>query len=87
MKAEKSLFNDACHICLFIVVLVKNHTTKDIGNLLLPLNALLFLINSKGYFYTHYSIDRTVHTMAFCIPVMGLCLELKMPNIRSTDEV
>ena len=51
----------------------------------LPPHRLLFSISSKGSFYMHFSIDRTVHTTAFDKPVVDHWLERKIANISSSS--
>ena len=54
--------------------MVKDHSDSERGNLLPP-HGLLFLINSKGFFYMHHPTDRIVHTTAFVTPVVKRWLE------------
>ena len=49
--------------------MVKDHSDSERGNPLPP-HGLLFLINSKNYFYMHNPIDRIAHTTAFVTPVV-----------------
>ena len=58
--------------------MVKDSTDNERGNLLLPLNGLLFLISIKGIFYMHHPTDMIVHTMAFITPVLDHWLEQKI---------
>ena len=47
------------------IIMVKDHSYSQTGNLLLPLHGLLFSINSKGSFICNIPIERIAHTMAF----------------------
>ena len=40
-----------------------------------PLHWLLFLISSKGLFYTHHLANRIIHTTAFVTPVVEHLVE------------
>ena len=50
------------------IIMVKDHSDSERGNPLPP-HGLLFLINSKWFFYMHHSTDRIAHTTAFVTPV------------------
>ena len=51
--------------------MVKDHSDKERGNPLPPLNGLLFPISHKVCFYMHHPTDRIVHTTAFATPVVA----------------
>ena len=78
------LFNDATGTHLFL----SYHQLLDVIHMVklthflegnpLPPHRLLFSISSKGIFYMHFSIDRTVHTTAFDKPVVDHWLERKI---------
>ena len=72
-KEGNVLFNDALKFYLRIngiILVVKDHSDSERGNLLPPLYGLLSLINSKGsYTYT------ILHTTAFVTPVVEDWLE------------
>ena len=42
-----------------------------------------FLINSKGIFYVPHPTNRTVHTMAFVMPVVEHWLEQEIAQCQS----
>ena len=86
-KVKFVLFNDATGTHWFL----SYHQLLDVIHMVtlthvlegnpLPPHRLLFSISSKGIFYMHVSIDRTVHTTDFDKPVVDHWLERKIgPN-------
>ena len=55
--------------------MLKDHSDSEKGNLLPPLQGLLFLISSMGFFNMHHPTDRIAHTTAFGTPVVDHWLE------------
>ena len=77
-KEGNVLFNDALntfYLRLYGVRhIVKNHSDSERENTL-PSYGLLFLINSKGFFYMHHPTERITHTTAYVTPVVEHWLE------------
>ena len=77
-KEGNVLFNDALntfYLQLYgIGHMVKDHSDSKRRNPLPP-HGLLFLINSKVFFYMHHTTDRIAYTTAFVTPVMEHWLE------------
>ena len=77
---ERNAFNSSfiyCYmaldiICIIIItyIIVKDHSDIGRRNLLLPLHAIIFLINNNGFFYMHHPTNRIVSTTAFVTSVV-----------------